>query len=150
MSLEKQLSDLTAAVKELTAAIRGGADERRVSDAPVQASAPPAPVAVAPAPAVSQAPAPAAPAMPAPPTFAVPQAAPVAPAAVAPSPGNGAIPFNDKVSLVNYVTGLYKALGPQKGLEIGTKMRELGVANIGECKPEQYEALYHALEGLRA
>jgi len=128
MSLESKIEDLTKAVHLLVAAL--GA---RPAAAPVAAQAP-APVAapVAPAPA---------PVMPPPPVFvAPPPPAPAAPAAA---------PFSDQKGLIDYVMGAYKALGPQKGAQIQNVLVGMGCTNINDVKPEQYGALYAAVEQLK-
>jgi len=129
MSLEAKIEDLTKAVHLLVAAL--GA---RPAAAPVAAQAP-APVAV-PAPV----PAPAG-IMPPPPVFAAPPApAPAAPAAA---------PFSDQKGLIDFVMGAYKALGPQKGAQIQNVLIGMGCTNINDVKPEQYGALYAAVEALK-
>lgn len=146
MSIENQLAALTAAVIELTNAVKskGNVIATPVAPAPVVA-----PVAPAPAPAPVAAPvAVAAPApvtvspsnMPAPPTFA--------PAAPAPAPVNA--PFTDGKGLIDYVMGAYKAMGAQKGAQIQTVLTGLGYQNINDVKPEHYGALYQGVEALKA
>ena len=131
MSLESKIEDLTKAVHLLVAAL--GA---RPAAAPVAAQAP-APVA-APVPVPAPAPAPV---MPPPPVFvAPPPPAPVAPAAA---------PFSDQKGLIDYVMGAYKALGPQKGAQIQNVLVGMGCTNINDVKPEQYGALYAAVEALK-
>jgi hypothetical protein len=128
MSLEAKIEDLTKAVHLLVAAL--GA---RPAAAPVAAQAPApvaAPVAVAPAPV-----------MPPPPVFvAPPPPAPAAPAAA---------PFSDQKGLIDFVMGAYKALGPQKGAQIQNVLIGMGCTNINDVKPEQYGALYAAVEALK-
>ena len=127
MSLESKIEDLTKAVHLLVAAL--GA---RPAAAPVAAQAP-APVA-APVPVP-------APVMPPPPVFvAPPPPAPAAPAAA---------PFSDQKGLIDYVMGAYKALGPQKGAQIQNVLIGMGCTNINDVKPEQYGALYAAVEALK-
>ncbi len=133
MSLEAKLEDLTKAVHLLVAAL-GARPAAAPAAAPVAAQAP-APVAV-PAPV----PAPAG-IMPPPPVFvAPPPPAPVAPAAA---------PFSDQKGLIDYVMGAYKALGPQKGAQIQNVLIGMGCTNINDVKPEQYGALYAAVEALK-
>lgn len=127
MSLEAKIEDLTKAVHLLVAAL--GA---RPAAAPVAAQAP-APVA-APVPVPV-------PVMPPPPVFvAPPPPAPAAPAAA---------PFSDQKGLIDYVMGAYKALGPQKGAQIQNVLIGMGCTNINDVKPEQYGALYAAVEALK-
>lgn len=135
MSIENHLAALTAAVVELTAALRAG--QTGTATVP-QTSAPapaPAPVAAAPV-------APVAPVMPAPPSFAAP-----APAAPAPVPASA--PFSDGQGLIAYVMDAYKSMGPTKGAQIQQVLTSIGVANINDVKPEQYATLYAGVEALK-
>ena len=135
--IETQIAALTAAVIELTNAIKASG----TTTVP-QAAAPVAPVA----PVASQFTAPnlAAPAMPAPPTFAPPAfTAPAAPAAPA-----GA-PFSDGQGLIAYVMAAYKEMGPAKGANIQGVLTSLGYQNINDVKPEHYAALYQGVEALK-
>ena len=79
--------------------------------------------------------------MPAPPAFVAP-----APAA---APAAGGAPFTDGKGLIDYVMGAYKALGPQKGAQIQNVLIGMGCTNINDVKPEQYGALYAAVEALK-
>jgi len=138
MSIEQNIAALTAAVIELTNAIRASG----TTTVP-QAAAPVAPVAPV-APQFTAPPA-AAPAMPAPPTFAPPAFAAPAPAApVAPS-----APFTDGAGLIAYVMGAYKEMGPAKGANIQGVLTSLGYQNINDVKPEHYAALYQGVEALK-
>jgi hypothetical protein len=132
MSLEAKIEDLTKAVHLLVAAL-GARPAAAPAAAPVAAQAPApvaAPVAVAPAPV-----------MPPPPVFvAPPPPAPAAPAAA---------PFSDQKGLIDFVMGAYKALGPQKGAQIQNVLIGMGCTNINDVKPEQYGALYAAVEALK-
>jgi hypothetical protein len=101
---------------------------------PVPAPAP-APVAM-PAPA----PAPAPVAMPAPPMFAAPAPAPATAAAA---------PFTDVKGMIDYVMGVYRELGPQKGAQIQNVLTGLGYQNINDVKPEHYSALFQGVEQLK-
>lgn len=160
MSLEQKIEQLTKAVEALTAAM-----QNQVVPAPVQfkmdaksqqAQAMLNQVAAAPTPPmVQQAPAPIAqpvqttpapvatapvtPAMPAPPTFAP-----------APTPVQQAgVPFNDGKSLIEYVMGRYKALGPEKGAQIQNVLTGLGYQNINDIKPEHYAQFHAGVEGIQ-
>ena len=130
MSIEKTISDLTAAVTALTAALNQRAGATTVPQAPAPVAA--APQFTAPAPA---------PAMPALPTFA----APVAPAA----PVAAAAPFADDPGLIAYVMGAYKEMGPTKGAQIQGVLTQLGYQNINDVKPEHYGSLYQGVEALK-
>ena len=134
MSIENQIAALTAAVVELTAALR--ANQTGTATVP-QAPAPaPAPVAQAP---VFQAPAAQ---MPAPPSFAAPAPASVVQQAPA-------VPFSDGQGLIAYVMDAYKSMGPTKGAGIQGVLTSIGVANINDVKPEQYGTLFAGVEALK-
>ena len=129
MSIEQNLAALTAAVVELTAALKAGnTGTATVPQTPVSA---PAPVAQAP---VFQAPAAQ---MPAPPSFA------------APAPVPAGAPFSDGQGLIAYVMDAYKSMGPTKGAGIQGVLTSIGVANINDVKPEQYATLYAGVEALK-
>jgi len=133
MSIEQNLAALTAAVVELTAALKAG----NTGTATVtQTPAPVAPVAQAP---VFQAPAAQ---MPAPPSFTAPAPAPVVQQAPA-------VPFSDGQGLIAYVMDAYKSMGPTKGAGIQGVLTSIGVANINDVKPEQYATLYAGVEALK-
>ncbi len=133
--IETQIAALTAAVIELTNAIKaGGATTVPQAAVAVTTAAPPVAAHFAPQ---------AAPAMPAPPTFAPPAfAAPAAP--VAPS-----APFTDGAGLIAYVMGAYKEMGPAKGANIQGVLTSLNYQNINDVKPEHYPALYQGVEALK-
>lgn len=130
MSIENQIAALTAAVVELTAALR--ANQTGTATVPQTPAPAPAPVFQAPA----------APAMPAPPSFAAP-----APAAPAPVPAGA--PFSDGQGLIAYVMDAYKSMGPTKGAGIQGVLTSIGVANINDVKPEQYGTLFAGVEALK-
>lgn len=130
MSIEQKISELTAAVTALTAALNQRAGATTVPQAPAPVAA--APQFTAPAPA---------PTMPALPTFA---AAP-APAA----PVTQAAPFADGPGLIAYVMGAYKEMGPTKGAQIQGVLTGLGYQNINDVKPEHYGSLYQGVEALK-
>mgnify|MGYP000269915255 CR=1 FL=1 len=141
MSIEKTISDLTAAVTALTAAINAK------SGAVVGAGTATVPQDLNPAQmgaaigqqAAHQFQAPAA-QMPAPPSFAAP--APVVQQA-------SAVPFSDGQGLIAYVMDAYKSMGPTKGAGIQGVLTSIGVANINDVKPEQYGTLYAGVEALK-
>jgi len=131
MSIEKHLSDLTAAVTALTAALNQRAGATTVPQAPTPVAAAPqfsAPVAAP------------APTMPALPTFAAPVVQ------SAPNPG---APFADGPGLIAYVMGAYKEMGPTKGAQIQGVLTQLGYQNINDVKPEHYGSLYQGVEALK-
>lgn len=129
MSIEQKIEALTAAVNQLTATLAASGGMK-------PAAAP------APAPVANATPAPA---MPAPPVFTPPAAAAPAPAA-APA----AAPFTDGASLINYVMGVYKEIGPVKGAQIQGVLTGLGYQNINDVKPEHYGTLFAQIEALKA
>jgi len=137
MSIEQNIAALTAAVIELTNAIRAsGTTTVPQAAVAVTTAAPPVAAHFAPQ---------AAPAMPAPPTFAPPAFAAPAPAApVAPS-----APFSDGQGLIAYVMAAYKEMGPAKGANIQGVLTSLGYQNINDVKPEHYAALYQGVEALK-
>jgi len=137
MSIEQNIAALTAAVIELTNAIRAsGTTTVPQAAVAVTTAAPPVAAHFAPQ---------AAPAMPAPPTFAPPAFAAPAPAApVAPS-----APFSDGQGLIAYVMAAYKEMGPAKGANIQGVLTSLGYQNINDVKPEHYGNLYQGVEALK-
>ena len=138
--LETALSELQAAVIRLTQVIEAGITHVN------------APVAAAPA-VVPQAPAPTAPPVPvatqAPVVIPVFTAAAMPPPPVFAAPPAGALPFSDSASLVSYVMGVYKAIGPTKGAGIQNVLTSLGVVNLTDVKPEHYAAFYAGVEALK-
>ena len=108
--------------------------------APTPAPAPVAMSAPAPAPTPAPAPAPAPVAMPAPPMFAAPAPAPATVAAA---------PFTDVKGMIDYVMGVYRELGPQKGALIQNVLTGLGYQNINDVTPEHYSALFQGVEQLK-
>jgi hypothetical protein len=112
--------------------------EARQAAAPAPVAAP---VQAAPAPAPKAAPVVAAPV-----EVVVPVA--VAPV-VAPAPTTDC-PIVDQPSLVAYVMGSYKEMGPVKGNMIQGVLAGQGITNINDAKPEQYAAIYAGVEALKA
>ena len=139
MTIESKLDALTAAINNLAAAYAG---KQSITPAAAAQTAhyQPAPVQQPVAPMVALVPA--APAMPPPPVFAMPVAAP--------TPAAPGAPFTDAKGLLGYVMESYKVMGPAKGAQIQTVLTGLGVANINDIKPEQYAALFAAVEALKA
>ena len=135
MSIEVTIAALTAAVTELTAALRASAPTAGAVNVP-QTTVPVAPVFQAPVTQQFQAPAAQ---MPAPPSFAPPVSVPTSPAA----------PFADGQGLIAYVMEAYKSMGPTKGAGIQGVLTSIGVANINDVKPEQYGAVFNGVEALK-
>ena len=122
MSLEAKIEALTQAMIAMTEALRGAAPTAAPTAAPVVAA-------------------------PAAPVFAVPVFAPAAPAFVAPAAI--AIPFSDGKGLLEWIMGVYQALGPVKGAEIQNVLVSLGYQNINDVRIESYPALFTAVEALK-
>lgn len=137
MSLELEIQKLTDAVQELTGAIET-LMQRPVAE-PVAAPAP-EPVVEAPAPVVAPAAPVAAPVMPAAPTFEPP--APTAPAA-------SKTPFTDGKGLITYVMDVYKQLGAEKGAGIQGVLTEMGLTNVNDVRPTEYDTFFAKVEALK-
>ena len=137
MSLELEIQKLTDAVQELTGAIEK-LMQRPVAE-PVAAPAP-APVVEAPAPVAAPAAPVAAPVMPAAPTFEPP--APAAPAA-------SKAPFTDGKGLITYVMDVYKQLGAEKGAGIQGVLTEMGLTNVNDVRPTEYDTFFAKVEALK-
>ena len=137
MSLELEIQKLTDAVQELTGAIET-LMQRPVAE-PVAAPAS-APVVEAPAPVAAPAAPVAAPVMPAAPTFEPP--APTAPAA-------SKAPFTDGKGLITYVMDVYKQLGAEKGAGIQGVLTEMGLTNVNDVRPTEYDTFFAKVEALK-
>ena len=137
MSLELEIQKLTDAVQELTGAIET-LMQRPVAE-PVVAPAP-VPVVEAPAPVAAPAAPVAAPVMPAAPTFEPP--APTAPAA-------NKAPFTDGKGLITYVMDVYKQLGAEKGAGIQGVLTEMGLTNVNDVRPTEYDTFFAKVEALK-
>ena len=134
--LEVKIEELTKAVialTELIGKIEAGKSEPVKAEKPVKVEKP-APV-VEPVPVVE-----AAPVMPAAPTFE-----PVVEAA----PAGNAAPFTDGKGLIDYVMTIYKELGPEKGAKIQGVLTEMGLQNVNELRPTEYDAFYAKVEALK-
>lgn len=132
--LETKIEALTQAVIALTEVIlKIEARENQPVAAPV--AAPVTIEAPAPAPVVQ-----AAPVMPAAPTFE-----PVVEAA----PAGNTAPFTDGKGLIAYVMEVYKELGPEKGAKIQGVLTEMGLQNVNELRPTEYDAFYSKVEALK-
>ena len=136
--LEVKIEELTKAVIALTELIAKIEDSKTMASEPViikpVKAEKPAPV-VEPAPVVQ-----AAPVMPAAPTFE-----PVVEAA----PAANAAPFTDGKGLIDYVMTIYKELGPEKGAKIQGVLTEMGLQNVNELRPTEYDAFYSKVEALK-
>ena len=143
MSLETEIKNLTAAVRDLIG-VMNGAKQETLNVAPA------APVAQAPALVVESAPV-ATPVVESVPMVATPQmpAAPTFVAPAAPAPAASGAPFSDPKGLIDYVMGAYKALGATKGAQIQNVLVGLGYQNINDVKPEHYGQLFAGVEALK-
>ena len=132
--LEVKIEELTKAVIALTELIgKIEAGKTVVESAPVIVKAEkPAPVVEAPASVVESAPV-----MPAAPTFE-----PVVEAA-------GKAPFTDGKGLIDYVMTAYKEMGAEKGAKIQGVLTEMGLQNVNELRPTEYDAFYTKVEALK-
>ena len=134
--LEVKIEELTKAVIALTELIGKIEAGKTVEPVKPVKTEKPAPVVEAPAPA----PAPvveAAPVMPAAPTFE-----PVVEAA-------GKAPFTDGKGLIDYVMTAYKEMGAEKGAKIQGVLTEMGLQNVNELRPTEYDAFYTKVEALK-
>lgn len=149
MSLEAKIEALTVAVTKLIAAIEGTgttsvAQPIAAVQTVTQPSAPPVepqmPVVVQNVAAnVSLSPA-------MPPAPAIPQMVAMPAELVTPAPIK--VPFTDGQGMIAWVMAKYQALGPQKGASIQNVLTSMGVLNINDVKPEQYEQFYVEVEKL--
>ena len=135
MSLETKLDSLTIALNRIADLLASSPSMPALKTPAAAGTVPIAEATIPPS-----APLPPAPAaeMPALPTFG---AAPVAAAPV--------VPFTDSKTLIEYVMGVYKILGADKGAGINTILVGLGYANINDVKPEHYPAFHAQIEALR-
>ena len=129
--LETKIEALTLAVIALTEVILK-------IEAKETAEPTPAPVVTAPAPVVTT-PAPVAPVMPAAPTFEP----------VVEAPAGAKAPFTDGKGLIEYVMSAYKEMGAEKGAKIQGVLTELGLQNVNELRPTEYDAFYTKVEALK-
>ena len=135
--LEVKIQDLTNAVIALTDLIRKIEEGKTAEPVKVKESAPVAkPVAEA-APVVE-----------------APQAAPVMPAAptfepACPTHDGPKAPFTDGKGLIDYVMTVYKELGAEKGAQIQGVLTEMGLQNVNELRPTEYDAFFAKVEALK-
>jgi hypothetical protein len=134
--LETKIEALTQAIVTLTELIsKIEAGKAVVESAPVIVKAEkPAPVVEAPAPVVE-----AAPVMPAAPTFEP----------VVEAPAGAKAPFTDGKGLIDYVMTAYKEMGAEKGAKIQGVLSEMGLQNVNELRPTEYDAFYAKVEALK-
>ena len=89
------------------------------------------------------------------PVNVVVEAAPVMPAAptfepvVEAAPAASKAPFTDGKGLIDFVMTVYKELGPEKGAKIQGVLTEMGLQNVNELRPTEYDAFYSKVEALK-
>jgi len=135
--LETKIEALTQAVIALTEVILKIEAKETAEPTPAPVVTAPAPVVTAPAPVVEVAPA--APVMPAAPTFEP----------VVEAPAGVKAPFTDGKGLIEYVMSAYKEMGAEKGAKIQGVLTELGLQNVNELRPTEYDAFYTKVEELK-
>ena len=145
MSLELEIQKLTDAVQELTDVIERieSGDRKLLSIDECIDSIPTInkkPIKPEPAPVAAPATPVAAPVMPAAPTFEPP--APAAPAA-------SKAPFTDGKGLITYVMDVYKQLGAEKGAGIQGVLTEMGLTNVNDVRPTEYDTFFAKVEALK-
>ena len=147
--LEALIAKLPDAVK---VAVAAEVSKTTPAPAAVQAPAPdpviqtPAPVTVTTSPAMPAVPFPTEPAAPA----SIPPAVPIPPAPAVPAaPSPSKAPFTDQRGLITYAMNKYKEIGSEKGKQIQVILNGLGINNINEAKPAQYDAIYAGIEGIK-
>lgn len=139
MSIENNLASIAKSLEAIALALT----ERKQSQLPLE-------VVRAPALVSAPTPTPQPVAVPVPLTVPVPQQPMEVPQFAQPSPLPQGIPlpFSDAKTLLGYVMNKYKNLGPVKGALIQGVLAELGVKNVNEVKPEQYENFYLKVEAI--
>ena len=135
--LETKIEALTQAVIALTEVILKIEAKETAEPTPAPVVTTPAPVVTTPAPVVEVAPA--APVMPAAPTFEP----------VVEAPAGVKAPFTDGKGLIEYVMSAYKEMGAEKGAKIQGVLTELGLQNVNELRPTEYDAFYTKVEELK-
>ena len=80
--------------------------------------------------------------------------APVMPAAptfepVVEAPAGAKAPFTDGKGLIDYVMTAYKEMGAEKGAKIQGVLTEMGLQNVNELRPTEYDAFYTKVEALK-
>ncbi len=83
--------------------------------------------------------APVAPVMPAAPTFEP----------ACPTHDVAKAPFTDGKGLIDYVMTAYKEMGAEKGAQIQNVLVEMGLQNVNELRPTEYDAFFAKVEALK-
>ena len=76
-------------------------------------------------------------------------AAYVAGSNAAAAPAANAAPFTDGKGLIDYVMTVYKELGAEKGAQIQGVLTEMGLQNVNELRPTEYDAFFAKVEALK-
>ena len=58
-------------------------------------------------------------------------------------------PFTDGKGLIDYVMTVYKELGAEKGAQIQGVLTEMGLQNVNELRPTEYDAFFAKVEALK-
>jgi hypothetical protein len=58
-------------------------------------------------------------------------------------------PFTDGKGLIDYVMTAYKEMGAEKGAKIQGVLVEMGLQNVNELRPTEYDAFYAKVEALK-
>lgn len=61
----------------------------------------------------------------------------------------GKAPFTDGKGLIDYVMTAYKEMGAEKGAKIQGVLTEMGLQNVNELRPTEYDAFYTKVEALK-
>lgn len=128
--LQSLLDQLPKEAKQAVAEVVNPTPTPEPVQVPEPAVVAPAPVVAAPIPTPAPAPVVAAP---------IPTPAPVV--------AVGACTFNDAKGMIQWIMNCYREMGAE-GLKIQKVMDGLGIKNINDTKPDQYQALYTGVENL--
>ena len=58
-------------------------------------------------------------------------------------------PFTDQQGLIAYISEAFQEMGREKGQKIGDILTNMGVKQISEIQPDQYQVFYNSVETLR-
>jgi hypothetical protein len=65
------------------------------------------------------------------------------------APAGAKAPFTDGKGLIDYVMTAYKEMGAEKGAKIQGVLSEMGLQNVNELRPTEYDAFYAKVEALK-
>ena len=139
--LEVKIEELTKAVialTELIGKIEAGKAVEPVKPVKVKAAEPVIVTEITPAEAKAAVEA-LAPVMPAAPTFEP----------ACPTHDVAKAPFTDGKGLIDYVMTAYKEMGAEKGAKIQGVLVEMGLQNVNELRPTEYDAFFAKVEALK-